>query len=375
MSQLRKLLLPTGHQPLANHRRATLIVSRVRVVSLAFAILTPSWILVDYLIYDWPLSGFLAALRVAASGCFLTVALMSKPTVDIRRARGLLIAMMLVPLTFFMISNPIMSKFEINGVAQAVSMGYVFLPFVIMAGLSVFPITAAEGLAFAIPTLLVMFGVSFFQSSFLPFSSYIGALWLLALIAVVSTFAGMSQLHFMCQLVKQSSLDHLTEVYNRGAGIELLKTQFAEAAKRGTPFAVGFLDLDDFKTINDNFGHEEGDNVLRAAAEALRKTMRRSDTLIRWGGEEFLVAMPHTTFDKAMIPLQRLMEKGLGVRPDDRVQTASIGLAEWIGDNCEHWADLVDLADQRMYEAKQDGKNRLAIGNERVLLPGEPFPS
>ncbi len=373
MTDLQKLLLSSGHPPLVKHRRAELIVSRVRIVSLVFAVLTPAWILVDYLIYAWPLWGFLAALRIAASGCFFAVALLSKTTFDIQRARRLLIAMMLVPLAFFMVSNPIMSKFEIDGVAQALSMGYVFLPFVIMAGISVFPVTAMEGVALTAPTLLVMFSVSFFQSDFVPFSSYVGALWLLALIGVVATVAGMSQLQFLCQLVKQSSHDHLTEVYSRGAGIELLKTQFAIARKQGAPFAIGFLDLDAFKAVNDNYGHEEGDNVLKAAAEVLRMTMRRSDILIRWGGEEFLVAMPHTSFEKAVIPMQRVMEKGLGVRPDDRLQTASMGLAEWIGDGCESWTELVELADRRMYEAKQGGKNRLAVGNERILLPGERF--
>ena len=369
MLPLRKLLLPMGHPPLSEHRRAELIVSRVRMVALVFAVLTPTWILVDYLIYAWPLWGLLGALRVTASACFTLIVILSKPTTDIRRARQLLWGLMLVPILFFLSSNPIMVRFEIHGIAEAVSMGYVFLPFVIMAGLSIFPITALEGLMFALPVMGVMFSGALFSGSIIPFNSYLGAIWLLGLIAAVSTFAGMSQLHFLCQLVKQSSLDPLTDLYNRGAGMELLRVHFQAAQRSGRPLALVFLDLDDFKSINDRYGHEEGDNVLRRAAEQLRQTLRRSDILIRWGGEEFVIVMPATGHEQALSPMQRLLDKGLGLRPDERRQTASMGLAEWPLDGCEEWAKLVELADQRMYRAKQAGKNRLAAQQPPDLLP------
>jgi len=214
-----------------------------------------------------------------------------------------------------------------------------------------------------------MFSGALFSGSIIPFNSYLGAIWLLGLIAAVSTFAGMSQLHFLCQLVKQSSLDPLTDLYNRGAGMELLRVHFQAAQRSGRPLALVFLDLDDFKSINDRYGHEEGDNVLRRAAEQLRQTLRRSDILIRWGGEEFVIVMPATGHEQALSPMQRLLDKGLGLRPDERRQTASMGLAEWPLDGCEEWAKLVELADQRMYRAKQAGKNRLAAQQPPDLLP------
>jgi diguanylate cyclase (GGDEF)-like protein len=326
------------------------------------------------LIYEWPLWGLLGALRIIASGCFVVIAILSKPTIDIQLARKLLVALMLVPLLFFLASNPMMAQFEIRGVAAAVSMGYVFLPFVIMAGLSIFPITALEGLMFAVPVMAVMFGVAQVNESLIPFSSYLGAIWLLALIAGVSTFAGMSQLHFLCQLVRQSSLDGLTEIYNRGAGMELLRVHFLAAQKSGKPLSLAFVDLDDFKSINDRYGHEEGDSVLRRAAEQMRQTIRRSDILIRWGGEEFVIAMPATTHEQAVVPMQRLLDRGLGARPDERRQTASMGLAEWPLDPCDDWTRLVEVADQRMYRAKQSGKNRLITAQGEELPPrfGEP---
>jgi len=374
MLPLRKLLLPLGHPPLSEHRRASLIVSRVRMVALAFAVLTPTWILVDVLFYTWPLWGLLGVLRVTASIFFMLITFSSTPTTDIIRARRLLWALMLVPLLFFLASNPIMARFEIHGVAEAVSMGYVFLPFVIMAGLSIFPITALEGVMFAVPIMVVMFGVAQVNENIIPFNSYIGAIWLLALIGVVSTFAGMSQLHFLCQLVKQSSQDALTEIYNRGAGVELLKIHFAAAQKSGKPLALIFVDLDNFKSINDQYGHEEGDNVLRGAAEQLRQSLRRSDLLIRWGGEELIIAMPATDHRQALAPVQRLLDNGLGSRPDEQRQTASFGLAEWPTDGCEDWSKLVELADQRMYRAKQAGKNRLVTPEGWQMMPHPTSP-
>lgn len=369
MSQLQKLLLPLNHMPLAEHRRAALIVSRVRMVAIAFALLTPTWILIDALFYQWPLWGILAGLRVLASGSFALIAILSVPTIEIDRARRLLVALMVVPLLFFMISNPVMARFEIHGIGEAISMGYVFLPFIIMAGLSIFPITAVEGIVFAIPIMAVTLGVALNEEKLIPFNSYIGAVWLLGLIAAVATFAGMSQLHFMCQLVRQSSHDWLTDLYIRGAGIELLKVQFATAQRTGKPLSLVFLDLDDFKQINDRYGHEEGDAILRQAAEQLRQSLRRSDVLIRWGGEEFIVAMPATGHRQALAPLQRLLDRGFGQRLDDRRQSASMGLAEWPTDGCTDWNRLVELADQRMYKAKQAGKNRLVTLEDRVLLP------
>lgn len=368
MTNLLKLLLPGDRIPLAEQHRAQIITSRVRVVAWMFALLTPAWILVDALTYEWPLWGYLAALRIGAALCFAMIVIWGVETRDIWRARRMLLALMLIPMTFFIISNPLMARFEIHGVAEAVSMGYIFLPFVMMAGLSVFPITALEGLLFVLSILTVTAILPLVTEHLIlvPFNSYLGAIWLLALIGVVATFSGMSQLHFMYQLVKQSSHDPLTQAYTRRAGMEMLELHFHQALRNNAPLAIAFVDIDHFKLINDRYGHEEGDNALRAAAENIRRTLRGSDLVIRWGGEEFVVIMPHTEYANATIPLQRLQERGLGERPDESRLTASIGLAERIQDESSDFRHLVALADQRMYIAKQQGRDRIITeGGER----------
>ena len=147
----------------------------------------------------------------------------------------------------------------------------------------------------------------------------------------------------------------------------MLIQQFVSAARSQAPLSLAFVDLDNFKSINDKFGHEEGDSALRAASASLRKVLRRGDILIRWGGEEFLTVMPGTDPSGAMIAISRMRAAGLGMRPDGKPLTASIGVAERIVDGVLTWAELVEKADQRMYAAKQNGKDR-AIGCGDILI-------
>ena len=99
----------------------------------------------------------------------------------------------------------------------------------------------------------------------------------------------------------------------------------------------------------------------------MRKILRRGDILIRWGGEEFLTVMPNTDPSGAMIAVGRMRSAGLGMRPDGKPLTASIGVAERVIDGIESWTALVEKADQRMYSAKQNGKDR-AIGCGDIVI-------
>lgn len=328
-SELRDLLVPAAQSPLVQRRRAALIISRVRMVAATFALLTPLWIPVDLYIFDSALGVWLAALRIAATVAFGVLAFSFRQSDDIRVARTALFLMLTVPTLFFLVTLPLLSIYPVEGQpARFIATGYAFLPFVMVAGLSVFPITAVEGVALSVPLWIVDALVPLFGYALLPFASHLGALWLLALIAVVATLAGMSQLHFMMQLVRQASHDGLTRAYTRRVGEELLDLQFSQALRAGLPLAVVFIDLDDFKRINDGYGHEEGDNTLREAAAAMRRVLRRADIMVRWGGEEFLIVMPNTDLAGARAAVDRLCVRGLGRRPDGAPQTASIGVAE-----------------------------------------------
>lgn len=356
--ELRNLLLPADHAPLLARRRAEMIISRVRMVAALFALLTPLWIVVDVLVFTWPVSIMLAVGRLVTSMAFGLLALSYRKSTKMADAYRALAMMFGIPTLFFIYSHPLLSHFHMVGPAAAIAAGYAFLPFVMVAGLSIFPLTAVEATLFALPVLLAEALVALMQIGMLSWTSHLGAFWLLFLITAVAALAGMSQLSFMISLVGQASHDGLTGCFARASGEELMDIQFHIAARSGAPLAVVFADLDNFKRINDSFGHDAGDRVLIAAAEALRSTLRSGDVLLRWGGEEFAIILPDTDCATAAKVVDRLCERGLGSRPEGGRLTASFGVAERLADCAKDWRQLVEIADQRMYQAKQAGKDR-----------------
>jgi len=344
---------------LLSTRRAAIIISRVRLVAALFAVLTPLWIFIDSWALPAPLWHQLALGRVLSSLMLFTLALSWRKSTQMRDAYLALTIMYLIPSSFYIYSHILISAYPLSGIARIVQAGYTFLPFVFVAGLSVFPLTALEGGLFAAPALLaeaMPLVVSSVSEDAVPF---LAMFWLLAVIAVVTTLSGMSQLGFMISLVRQAIRDPLTGSFSRLSGEELLEIQYIISMRTNSPLAVAFFDLDNFKSINDTFGHEAGDQALVGMTAEIRRGLRTGDMLARWGGEEFVLIMPNTFAGTAMSAIERLRGTGLGNRPDGSPLTASIGVAERIADGAGDWRTMVDIADKRMYAAKQSGKNRI----------------
>lgn len=358
------LLLPRAHPPHIRRHRAEVIGRRVQNIAAIFALLTPLWIAIDLAVFPWPLWGVLAALRLASAGGFALLAFPRRTVNSLRLALLMLAAMLAIPPAFYWFAHPFFAHAELDTTARLFAAGYSLLPFIVVAGMSVFPLTVVEVLAGAIPvTALTIFA----NLGSLDLEGMVRTLWLLALVAGIAVFSGVSQLHYMIALVNQAAHDVLTGAFTRRSGEEAIAQHFRIAARMGTSVAVGFVDLDNFKSINDGFGHEAGDAALRSAAQSLRGLLRRSDLLIRWGGEEFLVVLPNTDERGLATITDRLRQNGLGMRPDGSPLTASIGLAERIADNITDWDAMVRIADERMYMAKQSGKNRtIGCGNRLV---------
>lgn len=355
--ELRGLFLPDSHNLILANRRVGIITSRVRVISTLFAILTPAWIIIDLTVFPWPIWPRLAVLRLAASLSFGALAYFSGNSTKINSAYREIAIMFGIPIVFFISSHYLLSQQLMYGAADAVATGYAFLPFVMVAGLSIFPLTAVEGLAYAIPVLAVETGVAALSLDSVGWSVHLGSLWLLFLIAVVATLSGMSQLGLMMALVRQTARDGLTGCLTRNTGEELLEIQFKIAERNRSPLTLVFADLDNFKEINDIRGHETGDRVLAHASNTMSGILRNSDILVRWGGEEFVLILPNIDRNGAIIVIERLRTFGLGLRPDGKPMTASFGIAEYLADSAKDWRELVEIADQRMYAAKQLGKN------------------
>lgn len=361
------------HISLLSTRRAGMIVSRVRLMASLFAILTPLWIPIDILILPFSMWSGLALARLFATAGFAYVVVHFRDASSIRQAYRALMWIIAIPIVFFLATHLFISQFELSGLPAVISSGYGFLPFVLVAGLSVFPLTAKETLAGAAAVFLVFLIAAVARWSEADVFQLAVEAWLLLLIGSVSALAGMSQLGFMIALVREAIRDPLTGVFSRLSGEELLELQFIISTRAETPLTVAFLDLDRFKDVNDRWGHEAGDRVLKVAAERVRAVLRTGDMMARWGGEEFVIIMPNTRIEQACAAIERLRANGMGLRPDGKAITASIGLAERLEEGAPDWHALLEMADTRMYASKSAGRNCVTAGDRAPAAPATPF--
>jgi diguanylate cyclase (GGDEF)-like protein len=156
---------------------------------------------------------------------------------------------------------------------------------------------------------------------------------------------------------REATTDRLTDTLNR-RGIEpLLAREMSLAGRHGVPLSAVLMDIDHFKSINDVHGHNVGDSVLRAVGEVIRKTTRTTDLVSRWGGEEFLVLLPHTDLVHARIAAERIRMAIESARLlEVRSVTVSAGVAEVVPSDTA--TSLVKRADEQLYAAKAGGRNR-----------------
>jgi len=155
--------------------------------------------------------------------------------------------------------------------------------------------------------------------------------------------------------------DDLTQVHNRRHITELMHIEQAQHERSGSPLYLALLDIDFFKIVNDTFGHQAGDQVLRRFAETTQQALRTSDLLGRWGGEEFVVVFPDTFIAQARVALRRTKEQlqqadFSAIGPGLRI-SFSAGLVQV--DPGERIEAAIERADQAMYRAKTKGRDRI----------------
>lgn len=173
--------------------------------------------------------------------------------------------------------------------------------------------------------------------------------------------------------VNLAAKDGLTGLYNRRIFNEVLKREFTKAQRHKEPLSLLSLDLDHFKAVNDNFGHQTGDMVLKAVAKVIAQVARHSDLAARVGGEEFAVILPQTTQEQAFFLAGRLKkaldENGFDLDGTVFHQTVSQGVV----DN-EHFLvnspdDMLYWADQALYQAKREGRDSIRLATELSITP------
>lgn len=174
---------------------------------------------------------------------------------------------------------------------------------------------------------------------------------------------------------KQSRTDYLTEVLNSRYFNELLQREIDRSRRYMHPFTVAFIDTDNFKTINDTFGHLYGDSALQAIAEGLQRNLRRTDFVARVGGDEFAVLLPETDEKAAQHAITQMVKKTVtDLRNKKYPITFSVGVLTL---NAPHVSadDILGMTDRLMYMVKNSGKNNIhfEIFSEE-LLDKQPAP-
>lgn len=166
------------------------------------------------------------------------------------------------------------------------------------------------------------------------------------------------------ELERIATTDSLTGINNRRQFFNLGETELYRAVRYGKDLSIAMIDIDHFKKINDTFGHNIGDECLKAIADCIGGSIRRSDIFARLGGEEFVIMMTETSLENAAALMDRLREKISRIRvPLDEGTcrfTASIGVAGYKPDITE-LTDLLHLADEALYESKDGGRNRVTV--------------
>ena len=177
------------------------------------------------------------------------------------------------------------------------------------------------------------------------------------------------------QLHSQATTDSVTGLWNRSAIVEILERELSRAVRSGSSVGLALIDLDNFKNINDSFGHQAGDAVLLECGQRMRGSVRTYDATGRYGGDEFLSVQPGCRVDDAVMLGERL-------RREIAKQQVMIGLAPiWVtasaGVVCSDLfpgadaQELIALADQALYRAKRGGRNRLEIAESEQLAPSD----
>jgi diguanylate cyclase (GGDEF)-like protein/PAS domain S-box-containing protein len=162
------------------------------------------------------------------------------------------------------------------------------------------------------------------------------------------------------QLRKLAVTDELTGLRNRRSFEERLVMEFSMARRRKRELSVLLIDVDNFKTINDRWGHAAGDEVLRRLGTILRTTVRLPDLPARYGGEEFVVLLPESGEESAMGLARRVMQRVAAEDWENEPLTISVGMAA-MNESLESGFQLVELADEALYAAKRAGKNRVMV--------------
>lgn len=274
---------------------------------------------------------------------------------------------------FFGVALAMASIYNSQLVALLIAFTFAFLFTHMMLLLGILSVSASNKPAkyFLLASVSAMVGAALTTlatSGFIPYSSWvfraveIGMLIDATLLALALSYQFRTLQEAKFKAEQQALLDPLTGLNNRRAFYKLADPLWSTALRKDRQAAIISIDIDHFKLINDTHGHIQGDETLIAIAEALKASIRQSDVLARWGGEEFIVYMPETSLQEAVAMAERLRETiadmPVRAKSDAATVTASFGVAQKTKDHMTLDA-LISAADRYLYQAKQQGRDQV----------------
>lgn len=358
-SLLGDLISARNHQSDFDRTRAEYISKRLSTMLIVVSPLLILWLGVDFLLVTPPEFIALTSIRVVTALALLFTCHQIYQSRCLRDCkRGLYLTLFILN-TFYFCSEAVL----VNSTSQNAYFGYSLLPFMFISMLTIFPLTAIESLFMGLMTIIMVAFLNWQKGALLTFDALCD-LWLLSLLLVIALWAQMTQLHILIILYQQATRDPLTGLLNRRKLMEKITLSIQESEARRQPAVMLLFDLDHFKNINDTFGHQAGDQVLQCFAGVLEDNMRTSDSIGRYGGEEFVCMLPCTEIGIAMVIAERIRiasENQKIQTTDNRVIrfTTSVGVARY--QPSENPSTFIDRADDSLYNAKHEGRNRVVL--------------
>jgi diguanylate cyclase (GGDEF)-like protein len=229
----------------------------------------------------------------------------------------------------------------------------------VFAAIGTISLVRAGMLAAALDTPSDVLGATFTQKAYLAAMAF-------SVLAITLGAMMLANERLRTALEFIASHDQLTDAFARTAFIELLTKEVSRSHRNGQPIALLMFDLDNFKAINDRFGHVTGDRVIIDFVQRTREMLRNIDSIGRYGGEEFVALLPETTIDEARAIAERVC-KGIaaGTSSDLPPYTVSVGVSG-ASNGCAEANTLLSKADEALYRAKENGRNRVEISEEEV---------
>ncbi len=352
-----------------NGTRAMQIASRACILTALFAVLALLWIAIDRITLNSSIFYDILPGRLALIAVFGGLALYTSRFQNLNLSRFRLLILMLAPALFYVFSQTHLPSVTAGTITtdtnSFVSLGYSFYPFVLIIQLAIFPLTLIECVLLTLPVLLCVAWAGYLTDK-LWSVQLLEQFWLLFLLMMVAWWASLSQLNLLLRLYRQATHDPLTGLANRRLFMQQLATEIERAQRYRHPMSLIIFDLDHFKHVNDNYGHLQGDEVLKRFARLMVDTIRGNDLAGRYGGEEFIVLLPETPAHTAAEVAERIRQactaQPVIVSRERHISfTASAGIAQLHPD--EQAEQLINRADSSLYKAKETGRNRIVLVN------------